>query len=825
MTIDLREPDRTTIAAFVHALFSYADEGSFISLRGFDQFRDGAAPPYIRGVQINGHGLDPVVDAAVVGARVSANAANPMVFAPPIATFRTSQRAAEADLINGICISVEVDAGDTRKARERLEGLIGPATVVVASGGEWADTDTGEIFPKLHLHWRLSEPTRDDVGHAQLKHCRRLACALVNADPSAKTSVHPLRWPGSWHLKAAPKLATIVALNESAEVHLSEAMDALEAAAEADGLKETIGLEQATSRDPQAPLELVVSALDALPNDDVHWDEWVRVGMMVYRATGASNEGLKAWITWSRKSQKYVAGACDARWVHFTGSPPTRIGAGTLFMLAAAAGWERPRPQPRTQQNAASGSIFFDPWAELEPPPFPIDALPPVLRTFSEDRARVIGADPCAIAWASISAASAALDGSIRLRMKKHDHWSVPPAIWVALIGQPSTKKSPIIDAAWEPLQRAQKLDLDQWRQEVAIWKATPKKERDQDGPAPKRRLVSHDGTMEALQDILGRQNRGIGVLRDELSGWLGSLEKYSGSKASGADRAFFLQAFNGGPNVVDRVARGTIPIDNLLVTICGGIQPERLRQFSDLTDDGLWQRFIVAIVAPACRGLDENPTSAVTDYANMINHLLAVPGGTQAVLSDGAHEIREDVERKVFDLEQNGALGARFASFCGKLVGMWGRLCLVLSYLDPSDVQFVVSRETALRASTLLFKSVVPSAARVYAATGGAGADVEATKAVGGYILTKQKQRILASDLAHNVRACRGQPLDHVQRVVSPLVAGGWLTPEKEWNTFAWQVAPDVHQQFAARAQSEAARRATIRDIITGAHDSPESE
>jgi hypothetical protein len=554
------EPDAEAIRQFVTALFAYADNGSFISLRSFDQLRDGGAPPYIRSVRINGHGLEPVIDAAVIGARFSANGPRPMVFAPPIATFRTDQRAAEADLANGVCVSVEIDEGNTTKARERLEGLLGPATVVVASGGEWSDPDTGEIFLKLHLHWRLSEPTRDAASHAQLKHARRLACALVNADPSAKTAVHPLRWPESWHLKATPKLARIIALNDTAEVHLTEAMDALEAAVEADGLKDAGCLGQATSGPPQASLELVVSALAVLPNDDLHWDEWNRVGMMIYAATGGSDDGLEVWITWSAKSPKHVAGACDPRWKHFAASPPTRIGAGTLFFLAKAAGWTRPQPG-RPQPAAGAAGLFFDPWAELEPPAFPIDALPPVLRAFSEDRARVIGADPWAIAWAAISAASAALDGSIRLRMKKHDSWSVPPGLWVALIGQPSTKKSPIIDAAWEPLHRAQKRDLDRWRQEVAIWKATPKKERDTDEPTPKRRLVSHDGTMEALQDILGRQDRGIGVLRDELSGWLGSLEKYAGQKGAGADRAFFLQAFNGGPNVVDRVARGTVAI------------------------------------------------------------------------------------------------------------------------------------------------------------------------------------------------------------------------------------------------------------------------
>ena len=486
------------------------------------------------------------------------------------------------------------------------------------------------------------------------------------------------------------------------------------------------------------------------------------------------------------------------------------------------------------QQQAATGGapvpddVFFDPWAELVPPPFPIDTLPPVLRSFAEDRARVSGADPCAIAWASLSACSAALNGSIRLRMKKHDLWSVPPAIWVALVGRSATTmKTPTIEAAWSPLLRAQHVDLADYRLKHAAWKALPRKERDAiEEPHPRRRLVSHDGTMEALQDILGRQDRGVGVLRDELSGWLGSLEKYGGQKAASADRAFFLQAFNGGPNVVDRVTRKMIAIENLLVTICGGIQPERLQQFANLSDDGLWQRFVAIIVADAARGQDQPPGPAVANYHAAVNSMLEVRGGIQVGLCDAAHEIRADVEARLFDLVQSNVLGPRFASFCGKLPGIWGRLCIVLNYLDPTPGgSLIVSHTTAKRAEQLLFCSVIPSAARVYAVTGGTGEDAEATQSVAGYILAKHKDRVLASDLARNVRVCRGQPLQRVQAVVSPLVAGGWLVPEKEWNPFGWVVSPGVHIQFAARASREAARRAAIHEMFKGAQHDGEAE
>src|SRR5215472_8161248 len=35
---------------------------------------------------------------------------------------------------------------------------LGPPTVIVASGGKWTDPATGQIFDKLHLHWRLRTP-------------------------------------------------------------------------------------------------------------------------------------------------------------------------------------------------------------------------------------------------------------------------------------------------------------------------------------------------------------------------------------------------------------------------------------------------------------------------------------------------------------------------------------------------------------------------------------------------------------------------------------------------------------------------------------------
>src|SRR6185369_4132883 len=115
-----------------------------------------------------------------------------------------------------------------------------------------------------------------------------------------------------------------------------------------------------------------------------------------------------------------------------------------------------------------------------------------------------------------------------------------------------------------------------------------------------------------------------------------------------------------------------------------------------------------------------------------------------------------------------------------------------------------IVSGETAAMARALLFRSIIPNAARVYTAMGGAGGDMEATQSIAGYILTKQLDRVLMSDLTRNDRVCRGRSIAEVQKLVSPLEAGGWLQPKREFNATTWKVAAQVHVYFADRARRE---------------------
>jgi predicted P-loop ATPase len=92
-----------------------------------------------------------------------------------------------------------------------------------------------------------------------------------------------------------------------------------------------------TGDKPEARMELVAAALAAIPNDDLGWSEWNRIGMATWRATKGSEDGLTAFLGWSSKSQKHNADTTRERWRHFASSPPTALGAGTLFYEAKEA--------------------------------------------------------------------------------------------------------------------------------------------------------------------------------------------------------------------------------------------------------------------------------------------------------------------------------------------------------------------------------------------------------------------------------------------------------------------------------------------------------
>lgn len=230
----------------------------------------------------------------------------------------------------------------------------------------------------------------------------------------------------------------------------------------------------------------------------------------------------------------------------------------------------------------------------------------------------------------AIIAFSGVIGRKIRIRPKEKDDWEVIPNLWGGVVAPPSSLKSPSLKEVLAPIEAIQKKFLKDFTALLNIYemeneahqsliktltaehaKAVKggddesainlsakilglKSELEARKPRQKRLLV-HDATTEKLAEILKDNQNGMIIFRDELIGFLQSLDK----KGREGDRAFYLESWGGdGSFSQDRVIRGTVILESFALTIMGGIQPDRLRGYFDSVlekgsdDDGFLQRF-----------------------------------------------------------------------------------------------------------------------------------------------------------------------------------------------------------------------------------------
>ena len=458
------------------------------------------------------------------------------------------------------------------------------------------------------------------------------------------------------------------------------------------------------------------------------------------------------------------------------------------------------------------GSSIFDPWHQFVVPAFPMDTLAPHLRRFVDYLSVSTGGDPSACAMAALACCSGALDQEFQLKMKRTGTWYVKPRLWVMLVGNPSSKKSPIVSSCVKPIRSWQNVGVERYQKDFARWK------EDKEGGAkgepepqkPTRYLLNHV-TSEKLGEILSRQNRGIMVEQDEISGWLGAMEKYGG-KGAGADRAFWLTAFNGGPTTIDRLGRGETFVQNLAVAFVGGVQPDRLAEMGNLASDGLLQRFLPVMMQGAVYSQEVESDQPNKDYEVLIHELIHAKA-CNLVMDAAALKAVDEFNRYLHDLERMEGLGKNFCSFVGKLSGLHGSLALVLHMVeDPENATLEpVSEKTVRDAERIIMEFCIPHALEFYRGTGD-GADWDHLRKIASFVLTSDKDRFTVSDFTSGVHSLRGMGVWEVSQKLSPLVAGGWLIEdETSKSARSWTIVTGLREALSERRKEEAERKEEV--------------
>ena len=274
----------------------------------------------------------------------------------------------------------------------------------------------------------------------------------------------------------------------------------------------------------------------------------------------------------------------------------------------------------------------------VQPQPLPIglpaamawddELLPKELRYFVRDVADRTQCPPDFVAVALIVGISAVVGRKFSIHPKQHDDWEVVPNQWGCIIGRPSAMKSPAMKQALRPLAALEAKEREKHRDAMTEHKAAGeildlerKSAKDKakklmtdgkkdaalaaltefanDLPAPvARRYIVNDATVEKLGELLNENPNGLLLVRDELGGWLATMQTEDGA----VGRAFYLECFDGsGSFVYDRIGRGTVFIESCCVSLIGGIQPSRIAPLvrgavTGELDDGLVQRLQLAV-------------------------------------------------------------------------------------------------------------------------------------------------------------------------------------------------------------------------------------
>lgn len=348
--------------------------------------------------------------------------------------------------------------------------------------------------------------------------------------------------------------------------------------------------------------------------------------------------------------------------------------------------------------------------ATLKVPPFPIEVLPEHARAYVESQARCIGVPTEMIAMPLMAFFGSMIGNRLFIQLKSGFHQYA--SLFLAIVAPPGSAKSPALNAARWPLDKLQteahtlyKALVLQFDAETERWQAKPKDERGEKPIRPKlRHFYTTDITIEALVGIL-EVAPGVAIVRDELLGWIKSMDQYRGGK--GSDRQQYLSLWAGSPIKADRRSGEPIYQIHPVASIVGGIQVDFLRDLHDKDGrrDGLVERLLLIRSDITSSGwtedeLDPELLDRIIALFRQVDRVLSpVDTGADAEAGRGLQLSTEARHLWIAWYNENDMLKGDTAGlrhgFYSKLPLQVARFALILNTLwNPDDPQRLVSKE-----------------------------------------------------------------------------------------------------------------------------------
>lgn len=275
-----------------------------------------------------------------------------------------------------------------------------------------------------------------------------------------------------------------------------------------------------------------------------------------------------------------------------------------------------------------------------------------------------------------------------RLMISPGTNYKVPPIVWVGMVGESGTMKTPILNILTSPLSVIQGEIAEQWKlnkadfeKELSSYKLQKKGERGEEPQplAPMQDVYFSDFTIESIcQSVSDYPNKGYLTFVDELAGFFKSMDAY---RKGGGDRQKWLDFYNGCAVKVNRKGSDTLFAPHSSLSILGGLQPsvlERLIKKDDSAEDGLWNRFIFVHLPQSRMEAFPNYSFGLSDQLKTVYQRLSNQPECEYKLSDESKPVwklwHDLMEEKVWN-EPSNLLRATYAKFKGAAA----RIALVL--------------------------------------------------------------------------------------------------------------------------------------------------
>lgn len=169
------------------------------------------------------------------------------------------------------------------------------------------------------------------------------------------------------------------------------------------------------------------------------------------------------------------------------------------------------------------------------------------------------------------------------------ESWKERCNLFVAIVGTPGINKSAPLTWALNPIEKKERELYKAYIEYLKEFELDEKNKGKQPGGLIK--TIVSDATPEAVVQQLHKNERGILIYNDELSGFINTFQRYS----KGNDEQFYLSVWSGKPVVVDRKTSVSIRINQPMLNIIGTIQPSVLeKSFQGKEDNGFFDRWLI---------------------------------------------------------------------------------------------------------------------------------------------------------------------------------------------------------------------------------------